>query len=370
MLRDLETTWAVISQWAEDGRKWHEFLKKLNILGRAIGQGRGHPLAPRFMLELYQRFATDRSMMPSANTVRSFNNQDLTGWLCGWDKWPVWIAPMLFNFSIPQNERVILAELRIAPCIRRGKRNESWSLESDGDFEKEQEEFGGNEEGDGTDKNQEHIKSKEDTTWRHQEKILENGVSEMFGTQNWWEFQGKEEGEKKIRGQHEVQKEEDWKILKVSEILDKEQENNKQTNRRERTSISGDVEIQEKHKEEDEKESASTSGVCHRSPLYVNFKQIGWDEWIIAPHGYQAYQCVGLCSFPLGNQQPPTKHALIRASLRHRRPHVLHSLHRPGRPCCVPTRLNPISILYLDSKGVVTYKYKYEGMSVAECGCR
>lgn len=41
-----------------------------------------------------------------------------------------------------------------------------------------------------------------------------------------------------------------------------------------------------------------------------------------------------------------------------------------SRPCCVPTKLDPISILYIDEQGVPTYKYKYDGMVVAECGCR
>jgi bone morphogenetic protein 9/10 len=27
--------------------------------------------------------------------------------------------------------------------------------------------------------------------------------------------------------------------------------------------------------------------VCHRRPMYVSFRDINWDTWIIAPHGYQ-----------------------------------------------------------------------------------
>ncbi|KAK7933397.1 hypothetical protein WMY93_004293 [Mugilogobius chulae] len=78
---------------------------------------------------------------------------------------------------------------------------------------------------------------------------------------------------------------------------------------------------------------------CKKQSLYVEFKDIGWDSWILAPTGYDAYECAGT----------PQK---------------------ASQACCVPTKLDPISLLYLDDTGVVTYKYKYEGMVVAECGCR
>lgn len=40
------------------------------------------------------------------------------------------------------------------------------------------------------------------------------------------------------------------------------------------------------------------------------------------------------------------------------------------RSCCVPTRLDSISVLYLDTHGVLTYRFSYKDMVVAECGCR
>ncbi|CAN0116600.1 unnamed protein product [Lampetra fluviatilis] len=103
---------------------------------------------------------------------------------------------------------------------------------------------------------------------------------------------------------------------------------------------------------------------CRKVPLRVSFKDIGWNTWIIAPQEYEAYDCVGNCSFPLMDHVTPTKHAIVRALLHTRRPEAVM------RPCCVPTRLEAISILYLDPAGKVTYRYRYEGMIVAECGCR
>ncbi|XP_046988823.1 growth/differentiation factor 6-A-like [Schistocerca americana] len=105
-------------------------------------------------------------------------------------------------------------------------------------------------------------------------------------------------------------------------------------------------------------------GNCRRKPLYVDFSEINYDTWIVAPTGYEAFQCAGRCSWPLPEHLSPTKHALVQA--------LLHTF-RPGlapRACCVPTRLLPISVLYMEPTGVVTYHYSYHDMVVAECGCR
>lgn len=103
---------------------------------------------------------------------------------------------------------------------------------------------------------------------------------------------------------------------------------------------------------------------CKKQSLYVEFKDIGWDSWILAPTGYDAFECTGICSFPLTKHVTPTKHAIVQTLVN------INSPQKAARACCVPTKLDPISLLYLDDTGVVTYKYKFEGMVVAECGCR
>lgn len=102
---------------------------------------------------------------------------------------------------------------------------------------------------------------------------------------------------------------------------------------------------------------------CKRSPLFVDFKDIGWDTWIIQPLGYEAYECKGACELPMTSEVSPTKHAIVQSLLS------IKSPERTSRACCVPTKLDPISLLYHEN-GVVTFKHKYEGMVVAECGCR
>ncbi|KAG7189014.1 hypothetical protein KM043_008608 [Ampulex compressa] len=111
---------------------------------------------------------------------------------------------------------------------------------------------------------------------------------------------------------------------------------------------------------------------CRRRPLYVDFALIAYDEWVVAPPGYEAYQCAGKCFYPFGDHLSPTKHAIVQ-TLVHGALQGAEGLsgNRPvGRACCVPTRLGPTSLLYLDASGTLTYQYGYEDMVVVECGCR
>ncbi|XP_018618419.1 growth/differentiation factor 6-A [Scleropages formosus] len=102
---------------------------------------------------------------------------------------------------------------------------------------------------------------------------------------------------------------------------------------------------------------------CSKKALHVNFKDLGWDDWIIAPLDYEAYHCEGVCDFPLRSHLEPTNHAIIQT--------LMNSMDPNSTPpsCCVPTKLSPISILYIDSGNNVVYK-QYEDMVVEQCGCR
>ena len=85
-------------------------------------------------------------------------------------------------------------------------------------------------------------------------------------------------------------------------------------------------------------------------------------DWIIAPDGYDAYYCSGECNFPLNAHMNATNHAIVQ---------TLVHLVNPGKvpkPCCAPTKLSPISVLYfLDESNVILKKYK--NMVVKSCGC-
>lgn len=111
------------------------------------------------------------------------------------------------------------------------------------------------------------------------------------------------------------------------------------------------------HKRKDGRE------VCQRRPLYVDFSNVGWSDWIVAPPGYDAFYCQGDCPFPIAEHLNSTNHAVVQT--------LVHSIDSEMAPkaCCVPTQLNPISMLYLDDQNKVVLK-NYQDMTVVGCGCR
>lgn len=102
--------------------------------------------------------------------------------------------------------------------------------------------------------------------------------------------------------------------------------------------------------------------LCQRYPLYVDFTAVGWNDWIVAPPGFSAYYCHGDCPFPLTDHMNATNHAIVQS--------LVNSMaHGAPKPCCVPTELGSISMLYLDESEKVVLK-TYNDMVVLGCGCR
>lgn len=50
---------------------------------------------------------------------------------------------------------------------------------------------------------------------------------------------------------------------------------------------------------------------CCRESLYVSFAEIGWDDWILQPAGYNAYFCKGSCSTAASLALSATQHNSI-----------------------------------------------------------
>uniref|UniRef100_A0A182M0U6 Protein 60A n=1 Tax=Anopheles culicifacies TaxID=139723 RepID=A0A182M0U6_9DIPT len=106
---------------------------------------------------------------------------------------------------------------------------------------------------------------------------------------------------------------------------------------------------------------------CRIQQLYVSFKDLQWHvrietEWIIAPEGYGAFYCSGECNFPLNAHMNATNHAIVQTLV-----HLNHPTKVP-KPCCAPTKLVPISVLYHIDEANVNLK-KYKNMVVKSCGC-
>uniref|UniRef100_A0A3Q1F020 Growth differentiation factor 3 n=2 Tax=Acanthochromis polyacanthus TaxID=80966 RepID=A0A3Q1F020_9TELE len=105
------------------------------------------------------------------------------------------------------------------------------------------------------------------------------------------------------------------------------------------------------------------STVCRTRSLYVDFMDVGWQDWVIAPQGYMANYCHGECPFPLTERLNATNHAILQTLV-----HALDPFGTP-QPCCVPIRLSPVTILYYDNNDNVVLRH-YQDMVVQECGCR
>jgi len=101
---------------------------------------------------------------------------------------------------------------------------------------------------------------------------------------------------------------------------------------------------------------------CQKRTLYVSFRDLGWQDWIIAPDGYAAFYCHGECSFPLNTHMNATNHAIVQTLV-----HLMIPYQVP-KPCCAPTKLSGISVLYFDESSNVILK-KYRNMVVKSCGC-
>ena len=106
----------------------------------------------------------------------------------------------------------------------------------------------------------------------------------------------------------------------------------------------------------------SSTRSCQKRNLYVSFKDLGWQDWIIAPEGYPAFFCYGECSFPLNAHMNATNHAIVQTLV-----HLMNPSDVP-KPCCAPTKLSSIMVLYFDDNSNVILK-KYKNMVVKSCGC-
>uniref|UniRef100_A0A667Y3C7 Growth differentiation factor 10b n=1 Tax=Myripristis murdjan TaxID=586833 RepID=A0A667Y3C7_9TELE len=104
--------------------------------------------------------------------------------------------------------------------------------------------------------------------------------------------------------------------------------------------------------------------VCARRYLRVDFADIGWSEWVLAPKSFDAYYCAGTCGFPIPKVVRPSNHATIQSIVR-----AVGIVPGIPEPCCVPDKMSPLSVLFLDPNRNMVLKV-YPGMSVDTCACR
>ncbi|XP_072306441.1 inhibin beta B chain-like [Eucyclogobius newberryi] len=107
------------------------------------------------------------------------------------------------------------------------------------------------------------------------------------------------------------------------------------------------------------------AGLCCRQQFYIDFRVIGWSDWIIAPSGYLGNYCEGSCP-PHMAGIPSSASSFHTAVLNQYRLRGLGP--GPSSSCCIPTKLAPMSMLYFDDDYNII-KRDVPHMVVEECGC-
>ncbi|XP_071537832.1 protein 60A-like [Panulirus ornatus] len=113
--------------------------------------------------------------------------------------------------------------------------------------------------------------------------------------------------------------------------------------------------------------SSGSDTLCRMKHLHVSFRDLGWEDWVIAPEGYDANYCEGHCVFPLHAEMNATNHALVQTLVK-----VVGGIPEDQEvlpnACCAPIDLATIPVLYYSYENNIVLK-KYPKMIVKACGC-
>ncbi|XP_023799020.1 inhibin beta C chain-like [Cyanistes caeruleus] len=109
---------------------------------------------------------------------------------------------------------------------------------------------------------------------------------------------------------------------------------------------------------------SQNSKLCCRKDYYVDFRDIGWNDWIIKPEGYQINYCVGQCPLHVAGSpgMASSFHTAVFNLVK------ANNIQASGHSCCVPTRRRPLSVLYFDRNSNIV-KTDIPDMIVDACGC-
>ncbi|NP_001165057.2 growth/differentiation factor 2 preproprotein [Danio rerio] len=331
-----------------------DFLRKLNLSG--VPQEHRKVQPPQFMIELYNRYASDKNSIPRSDVIRSFVVQDVIYSIRQGNKTQ---HRLLFNVSIPNHEEITSVQLRLFTLWHRHKPacDDLFTSINVYDVEYEQ--------------NAKilHLLDGRDV----RESINTWEAFDVTGAVRIWHESRRGAGEIQVEVQHScdsfdislsLEDNSSAVVIVFSDDLGNRKEESmrkvKEMLVREQQQVGNQAPVSNRHRRRKRK---AKNNYCRRTSLKVNFKDIGWDKWIVAPPEYDAYECKGVCYFPLTDDVSPSRHAVIQTLVN------LSNPKKANMACCVPTKLDPIAVMYQE-KGVITVRHLYEEMKVAKCGCR
>lgn len=337
-----------------------DFLKKLNLSG--VPQENRKVRPPQYMMDIYNKYAADKTSMPRSDVIRSFVIQDVTYSVRHGNKTQ---HRLLFNVSIPSHEKISLVQLRLFTLWDGVKTSYNDFLASVNVY---------------------YVQNVQNTNILH---FLDGrDVTEAINT--WeafdvttavrsWHESGHGAGELQVELEQDSDSLKDgWLDISIGLedntsavliVFSDDLENRKSESMNEVMEMllrEKEAEFLDDYVHVDQhprRKRKAKNNYCHRTSLKVIFKDIGWDKWIVAPPEYEAYECKGVCSYPLTDDLTPSKHAIIQTLVN------LNDPKKANKACCVPTKLDPITVMYQE-KGVVTVRQLFKDMKVAECGCR
>lgn len=108
------------------------------------------------------------------------------------------------------------------------------------------------------------------------------------------------------------------------------------------------------------------SKMCCRQEFFVDFREIGWQDWIVQPEGYAMNFCRGQC--PLHVAGMPGIAASFHTAVLNLLKANTATGTAGGGSCCVPTAQRPLSLLYYDRDSNIV-KTDIPDMVVEACGC-
>ncbi|KAG2468007.1 inhibin beta B chain [Polypterus senegalus] len=108
----------------------------------------------------------------------------------------------------------------------------------------------------------------------------------------------------------------------------------------------------------------ANGSICCKKDFYIKFRDIDWQDWIIAPEGYHMNYCMGQCPQHLAGSPgiASSFHAAVFNQLK------ANGIQPAVSSCCVPTQRRPLSMLYFDPTQNIV-KTDIPDMIVEACGC-
>ncbi|KAK7123173.1 hypothetical protein R3I94_020081 [Phoxinus phoxinus] len=337
------------------GFRKEDFLRKLNLSGVPHEHRKVQP--PQFMMDLYNKYASDKTSIPRSDVIRSFIIQDVIYSIRHGNKTQ---HRLLFNVSIPNHEEITSVQLRVFTLWERSKSTCADRFTSIRVYGVEYKQ----------DSNILQLLDGRDVT----EARNTWEAFDVTSAVRIWQDSGRGAGELQVEIQQSCQSldismglEDNGSAVVIvfsDDLGNRKGESMNEVkemllHENERIFVENHVPV-DKHPR---KKRKAKDNYCRRTSLKVNFKDIGWDKWIVAPSEYDAYECKGVCYFPLTDDVSPSKHAIIQTLVN------LSNPKKANMACCVPTKLDPIAVMYQE-RGVITVRHLYEEMKVAKCGCR